>query len=206
MPLPPIQKIRPSAHLFLFSFLKHAVGPYLSLLSRKKKATNNHNEVSMKTKPVHCWFDFLIIYRSTRSLFLSTHSKSSSKDEDAEFEFSRLSYSKKPEPGSFDWIRRWWYWKTHQPPLWCFRPVKRDTDPCHPWQSFSHSNQKLVWLAFYQQKEAQLVDPRILQGKQLVRVMVQEELAFVIDPDWPQPLLYDVALLPVISSWSWRWK
>ncbi|CAO3594574.1 unnamed protein product [Absidia cylindrospora] len=131
---------------------------------------------------------------------LSSNKKSTKEDEQTQY------YSKRHEPNSFDWVKRWWYWKTHRPPMWCFRPVKRNMDPSFPWQAFSRQNQKIVWIAFHNHKEAQLVEPRIKQSKALVHVIVQEELAFVLDPDGAQPLLYDIALLPVISTWSWRWK
>lgn len=140
-----------------------------------------------------------------RSLFATSSSKNSTKEDESAIEQAQY-YQKHHKPSSLDWIKRWWYWKTHQPPLWCFRPVKRDMDPSFPWQAFSRSNQKVIWSAFHHQKEAQLIEPTIQQGKELVRIMVQEELAFVLDPDGAQPLLYDIALLPVISTWSWRWK
>lgn len=45
-----------SLHIFFFSLSsKHALDPYVSSLTRKKKAPINHNEVSMKIKPMHCW-------------------------------------------------------------------------------------------------------------------------------------------------------
>ncbi|KAI9300374.1 hypothetical protein BJ944DRAFT_273133 [Cunninghamella echinulata] len=118
-------------------------------------------------------------------------------------------------PNSFDWIKHWWYRQIYQPPLWCFRAIPNQalTHSSSPssssststsWQAFSRHNQIIIWEAARKHIECQITDPSIYNGKEVIRIMVQEEVGFVFNPEWSYPLLYDIALLPVPPIWTWK--
>ncbi|CAO3631221.1 unnamed protein product [Cunninghamella blakesleeana] len=117
-------------------------------------------------------------------------------------------------PSSFDWIKNWWYRQMYQPPLWCFRIVQNEINNDHElsssptsllWQPFSKYNQRLIWEAAREHMECQIQDPFIYNGKEVIRIMVQEEIAFVFNPEWSHPIIYDIALLPVPPVWTWKY-
>ncbi|KAI9494655.1 hypothetical protein BDB00DRAFT_817704 [Zychaea mexicana] len=111
------------------------------------------------------------------------------------------------------WKYRQWKWLHQSEFVWCFRPAigggdhHDDGHDSSPWKPFESKNQVILWQAYYNQPyqnqpspyyECQVHDRAIDQGKQLVRIILHEHVAFTMDPDWSQPLVYEVAVCRVM--------
>jgi hypothetical protein len=100
--------------------------------------------------------------------------------------------------------------KKPQPFVWCFRPVAG---------TYSAVSQKqfLFWTAFEKKNQIELTnqfdrfshgavhescklqDRKIFGGKVVVTVMLKEGMAFVLDPEWSEPITYEIRWLPKLN-------
>ncbi|KAI9264193.1 hypothetical protein BDA99DRAFT_50558 [Phascolomyces articulosus] len=126
------------------------------------------------------------------------------------------------------WRYRQWRWLHQSEFVWCFRSANTSeeeeeeeenstgamVDPSSHhqhnhgggWKPFESKNQVILWQAYYNQPyphqqayfECHVHDKSIDDGKQLVRIILNEHIAFTMDPDWSQPLVYKIAVCRVM--------
>ncbi|ORZ03980.1 hypothetical protein BCR43DRAFT_484308 [Syncephalastrum racemosum] len=90
------------------------------------------------------------------------------------------------------WIvqyRRWLARQAKQGQVWCYR-LEGETE----WMAFEGKNQRALWqaYAYHPQLEVPLRDRH---APQVMRVLLLERLAFATDPEWPQPVVYEIDLV-----------
>lgn len=111
------------------------------------------------------------------------------------------------------WRYRQWQWLSRVPLVWCFRNKEQQ------WQPFEMKNQAILWQAYnepqhhpYYSHECHIRDRAIESGREVVRVVVQEHVAFSMHPDWSEPVIYEVQLCHapprrhrlVHNFWKWH--
>ena len=115
---------------------------------------------------------------------------------------------------------RQWKWLHQSEFAWCFRSTstaneegilvdqqqEQSTHNTGGWTPFESKNQVKLWQAYYNQPyqyqqvyiECHVHDKSIDDGKQLLRIILNEHVAFTMDPDWSQPLVYEIAVCRVM--------
>ncbi|KAG2224667.1 hypothetical protein INT45_007912 [Circinella minor] len=114
---------------------------------------------------------------------------------------------------------RQWKWLHQSEFAWCFRSTSAENEEgisidqqeqyinnTRGWTPFESKNQVKLWQAYYNQPyqhqqpyiECHIHDKLIDDGKQLVRIILNEHVAFTMDPDWSQPLVYEIAVCRVM--------
>ncbi|KAI7881987.1 hypothetical protein K492DRAFT_176620 [Lichtheimia hyalospora FSU 10163] len=110
------------------------------------------------------------------------------------------------------WRYRQWQWLSRVPLVWCFRNKEQQ------WQPFEMKNQAILWQSLneprhpYCSHECHIRDRAIASGREVVRVVVQEHVAFSMHPDWSEPIVYEVQLCHAPPRrhrffhklWKWR--
>jgi hypothetical protein len=115
--------------------------------------------------------------------------------------------------------RRWWqgFRKKkvgNQQFLWCFRPVVSNAESQKQplfWTTFEKKNQIKLTKQFDRfshgavHDSCKLQDTKIFGGKMVVTVMLKEGMAFVLDPEWSEPITYEITWLPKLN-WYQRMR
>lgn len=105
--------------------------------------------------------------------------------------------------------------KRNQKFLWCFRPVgaaaaaiEKKQNPMF-WTTFEKKNQLELSEQFERIRTAnrandcfELEDKKISGGKVVVNVMLKEGIAFVLDPEWSEPMTFEITQLPKLTLYQ----
>ncbi|KAK4512483.1 Chitinase 2 [Mucor velutinosus] len=105
--------------------------------------------------------------------------------------------------------------KRNQKFLWCFRPVGaaaathgKKQNPLF-WTTFEKKNQLELSEQFERLRAAsrihdcfELQDKKINGGKVVVNVMLKEGIAFVLDPEWSEPMTFEITQLPKLTLYQ----
>ncbi|KAL9551940.1 hypothetical protein PS6_004747 [Mucor atramentarius] len=105
--------------------------------------------------------------------------------------------------------------KRNQKFLWCFRPVgaaaaaiEKKQNPMF-WTTFEKKNQLELSEQFERLRTAnrandcfELEDKKISGGKVVVNVMLKEGIAFVLDPEWSEPMTFEITQLPKLTLYQ----
>lgn len=100
--------------------------------------------------------------------------------------------------------------------VWCFRPVAETSNLVSQkqsliWTTFEKRNQRELTEQFERfshgavHESCKLQDNKIFGGKLVVTVMLKEGMAFVLDPEWSEPITYEITWLPKLS-WYQRMR
>ncbi|KAL9544490.1 hypothetical protein MBANPS3_007591 [Mucor bainieri] len=106
--------------------------------------------------------------------------------------------------------------KRNQKFLWCFRPVGAAAAAAHGkkpnplfWTTFQKKNQLELSEQFERLRTAnrtndcfELQDKKISGGKVVVNVMLKEGIAFVLDPEWSEPMTFEITQLPKLTLYQ----
>ncbi|KAI8644827.1 hypothetical protein BD408DRAFT_412582 [Parasitella parasitica] len=100
--------------------------------------------------------------------------------------------------------------------VWCFRPVgiaadaalKRNKDPTL-WTKFDKNNQLILKEQFKKLRTitgttdcCEIEDKNIDEGRVVVTVMLDESIAFAMYPEWPEPMQYEIQMLPKMTFYQ----
>lgn len=105
--------------------------------------------------------------------------------------------------------------KRNQKFLWCFRPVgvaaaalEKKQNPLF-WTTFEKRNQLELTEQFEKIRTVnrtndcyELYDKKINGGKVVVTVMLKEGIAFVLDPEWSEPMTFEITQLPKLTLYQ----
>ncbi|RCH80973.1 hypothetical protein CU098_008312, partial [Rhizopus stolonifer] len=97
--------------------------------------------------------------------------------------------------------------------VWCFR--KALTSPSilsymttnqARWTRFEPENERKLTRQYYSSfsDSIDIQDRNILNGSVSVRVILQEAIAFAVDPDWSEPINFEIVSYPK-QNWIRRW-
>ncbi|KAL0137883.1 hypothetical protein V8B55DRAFT_1532900 [Mucor lusitanicus] len=106
--------------------------------------------------------------------------------------------------------------KRNQKFLWCFRPVGAAAATAHGkkrnplfWTTFDKRNQLELSEQFERLRTTnrtndcfELQDKKISGGKVVVNVMLKEGIAFVLDPEWSEPMTFEITQLPKLTLYQ----
>ncbi|KAI8987321.1 hypothetical protein BDF20DRAFT_909957 [Mycotypha africana] len=97
--------------------------------------------------------------------------------------------------------------------LWCFRPINLplplSSNKHNRWIAFERKNQILLTQQLEKLHNGVVndcceIEDRNIFGRNLIAtVLLKEGIAFVLNPDWSEPLTFEVALLPKLT-WCQR--
>lgn len=105
--------------------------------------------------------------------------------------------------------------KRNQKFLWCFRPVgvaaaalEKKQNPLF-WTTFEKRNQLKLTEQFEKIRTVnrtndcyELYDKKINGGRVVVTVMLKEGIAFVLDPEWSEPMTFEITQLPKLTLYQ----
>ncbi|GAN08440.1 hypothetical protein MAM1_0204d07952 [Mucor ambiguus] len=104
--------------------------------------------------------------------------------------------------------------KRNQKFMWCFRPVGaaaahgKKKNPLF-WTTFQQKNQLELSEQYERLRTAnrtndcfELQDKKIGGGKVVVNVMLKEGIAFVLDPEWSEPMTFEITQLPKLTLYQ----
>ncbi|CAO3638833.1 unnamed protein product [Mucor fragilis] len=103
--------------------------------------------------------------------------------------------------------------KKSQKFMWCFRPVGaaahgKKQNPLF-WTTFEKKNQLELSKQFEKIRTVnrtndcfELQDKKISGGKVVVNVMLKEGIAFVLDPEWSEPMTFEITQLPKLTLYQ----
>ncbi|CAO3682064.1 unnamed protein product [Rhizopus stolonifer] len=102
--------------------------------------------------------------------------------------------------------------------FWCFRKALTSpsilnymtTDQAR-WTRFESENEKKLTRQYYScfSDSVDIQDRNIFNGSVSVRVILQEAIAFAVDPDWSEPINFEIMSYPKqnwIRQWCSSWK
>ncbi|KAI8050150.1 uncharacterized protein B0P05DRAFT_563285 [Gilbertella persicaria] len=109
------------------------------------------------------------------------------------------------------------FWRKRRHFLWCFRPIgsnatdisKKENDLI--WTPFEQKNQIFLTHQYDQMRVApvedcsRIQDKHIFGGQAVVTVMFKEGIAFALDPEWPEPMTFEITCLPKLN-WLQRFR
>ncbi|KAG2209805.1 hypothetical protein INT47_001954 [Mucor saturninus] len=86
--------------------------------------------------------------------------------------------------------------------IWYFRPVGSKSNH---WTSFDYKNQiELTRRLSGSLASFEIQDGHIFRNNVVITVMLKEGIAFVLDPEWSNPITYEISCQPKLSWFTHR--
>ncbi|OBZ83335.1 hypothetical protein A0J61_08613 [Choanephora cucurbitarum] len=89
--------------------------------------------------------------------------------------------------------------------VWCFRPL----GSTQIWRVFGKQNQQVLMKHHHQLTQCldsedvcKVQEKSVLGSSRMIHVMLREGVAFVLDPEWPEPMTFEITCLPKLTFWQ----